>query len=366
MSCHLRIGFVLVVLSAVLANYARGQSEETISCHKDLSVRPVVLDDGWALMDSSGKILVSERYSSSDEFSDGLFLFGTSDGWEYIDPTGKKVLTLRNKFIAWGFSEGLAAASDKSGKYGFIDKTGRAVIPKNFEMPRMFNEGLAAVEVDGSWHYIDRTGQIVISPKYEGQVVLFAGDFHSDRARIVIGASKNGDSRWGFIDRTGKWAIAPTFQGADDFYGELAAVQIGKKWGFIDSSGQVRIPATFVSVGSAPFNPGSAAVGIEDAAGVKHGFIDASGAWVVQPDFSDARHFCDGLAPVKVKDRWGYIDATGVFVVQPQFADAQAFDGGVASVVVIDKQGRMHSAYIDTKGLVLWQSSGEVTFIRVD
>src|ERR1700693_1541154 len=98
------VALTIIGLSLTIAGRGVAQNEEVTSCHENLAVRPVCLDDGWTLMSSDGRILTSERYSSSDEFSDGLFLFGTNKGWEYLDQSGKKVLSLKGNFIAQRFS----------------------------------------------------------------------------------------------------------------------------------------------------------------------------------------------------------------------------------------------------------------------
>jgi len=75
------------------------------------------------------------------------------------------------------------------------------------------------------------------------------------------------------------------------------------------------------------------------------GYIDPSGAQVIECRFSDARSFSFGLAAVRT-DSWGYIDPTGADVIAPRFAEAFDFDASGLSVVrstkswhIIDKAG---------------------------
>jgi WG containing repeat len=364
MSMSRQVGFALslIALLPAIAGRSPAQDEQVTGCHESLNVRPVSLDDGWTLMSSDGRILTSKRYSSSDEFSDGLFLFGTNEGWEYLDQSGKKILSLKGNFIAETFSEGLAAVDDR----GFIDKTGHTAIPGQFDMTSAFSEGLAAVQTNDVRYYIDKTGRAAISPKYENQVVQFLGDFRSGLAWVVVSPTPNGDSQSGYIDKAGNWMVRPgMYAAAAQFYGGLAAVQVDKRWGFIDTSGRLRIPATFVSVGSRSFEGGPAAVAVIVGGQVKYGFIDEQGSWVVSPRFSRARPFCDGLAPVEMKGLWGYVDSNDKISIQPRFVDAQAFDGGIASVVTLDKENRKHAAYIDTHGNVVWESKHTLSFIEI-
>ncbi|MDD1428759.1 WG repeat-containing protein [Dolichospermum sp. ST_sed9] len=59
-----------------------------------------------------------------------------------------------------GFSEGLAAVN-KVGKWGYINTSGKVVIPYQFDDVDSFQEGLANVKINGKEHLIDKTGNIV-------------------------------------------------------------------------------------------------------------------------------------------------------------------------------------------------------------
>lgn len=57
------------------------------------------------------------------------------------------------------FSEGLAAI-ERNGKWGFVDKTGKEVIPSIYKDVGDFSEGYAQVQRtwDGQWGFIDKNG----------------------------------------------------------------------------------------------------------------------------------------------------------------------------------------------------------------
>ena len=60
------------------------------------------------------------------------------------------------------FDDGLALVKDANDKWGFIDKTGRLIIPCMWEWAGHFREGLAPVmEANHNYHYIDKTGKVV-------------------------------------------------------------------------------------------------------------------------------------------------------------------------------------------------------------
>lgn len=64
----------------------------------------------------------------------------------YIDRTGKMVVPPQYRFTG-NFSEGVPNIKDNRGMYGYIDKTGRIVIEARFLAAGPFSEGLAPVQV---------------------------------------------------------------------------------------------------------------------------------------------------------------------------------------------------------------------------
>ena len=55
------------------------------------------------------------------------------------------------------FSEGLAFVK-LNGKYGFIDKIGKEVIPLKYDATEWFFRGKALVLLNNEWFYIDKLG----------------------------------------------------------------------------------------------------------------------------------------------------------------------------------------------------------------
>ena len=71
----------------------------------------------------------------------------------------------------------------------------------------------------------------------------------------------------------------------------------------------------------------------------KWGYIDNSGVFVIEPQFSKAKNFSqNGLAPVcNQYGIWGYIDTTGEYVIRSQYSSASPFNGdGLAVVSIAD------------------------------
>lgn len=78
------------------------------------------------------------------------------------------------------------------------------------------------------------------------------------------------------------------------------------------------------------------------------GFINEAGQVVIKQQFLDAQPFSDGLAGVKVKQRWGFINHKGEFVIAPKYTNVHPFSEKLALVhlekgppIFIDQQGNV-------------------------
>jgi hypothetical protein len=172
------------------------------------------------------------------------------------------------------------------------------------------------------------------------------------------------EGKWGLIDQRGKIVVSPRFDSIGPmrepvnlvgewvrrppfviaFQKEPILVRAGMKWGYIDKSGAFLVQPQYLD--ALPFSEGLAAVMV----GVRWGFIDHSGKLVIAPQFMEAKEFSEGRAAVYVGDQgWGYIDRSGKSVIRPHFSVASYFREGMARVCT--EPGRCD--YIDPDGSVL-------------
>jgi WG containing repeat len=94
-------------------------------------------------------------------------------------------------------------------------------------------------------------------------------------------------------------------------------------WGFISSQG-IAVPPQFDYV--CDFSEGLAEVKVGD----KWGFINRVGETVVVPQFDCTGKFSEGLASVRIGHQWGAIDPTGQIVIPLQFDLLDRFSEGLA------------------------------------
>jgi len=133
-----------------------------------------------------------------------------------------------------------ALVAEGGGKFGFIDKTGRLVIPAEFEDAHDFSDGLASVStVGGNWCFIDGRGQFALNPQYS-----LAGSFFKGLAPVMQGVGYG--LKWGYVDKRGRIIIERQFDFAGEFTQDgLAAVRVGDNYGFINRRGSLVIPPRF-------------------------------------------------------------------------------------------------------------------------
>jgi hypothetical protein len=210
---------------------------------------PVKLNGKWGFIDKTGKEVIPFKYEDANYFWGEVIEEKTGDStsfeitnlrtavklngkWGFIDTTGKEVIPF--KYNASTFF-GRMAAVELNDKYGFIDDIGNEVIPFKYDFAFFFNEGLAAVELNGKYGFIDKTGKEVIPFKYYRAYLFTEG----------LAAVKLKNGKWGFIDKTGKEVIPFKYNDAKYFDGGVAKVKLKKKWGGIDKTGKEVIPFKF-------------------------------------------------------------------------------------------------------------------------
>ena len=251
---------------------------------------------------------------------------GLNGKWGFVDETGKEMIPFKYE-NAGRFSEGLARVEYNS-RWGFINKAGNAVISLKYYAAGDFSEGLARVNSYNRYGFIDMTGKKVIPFKYYN-----AGDFSEGLARVKF------KGRWGFINKTGNTVISFNYEEVGSFSEGLARVKLNGKWGFIDKTGKEIIPAKYDEVGQ--FSEGLVRVNLSN----KWGFFDKTGKDVIPAKYDAVGQFSEGLARVKLNGKWGFIDKTGKEIIPTKYDEVGQFSEGLVRVKLNGKWG-----FIDKTG----------------
>ena len=357
---------------------------------------------------------VMPKYNEVYSFSEGLAAVSDSEThlYGFIDKMGNEVIPCQYNYIYQGFKDGIAVVS-KSGddrtlidkkckeiasfnypcgefqdglmpfmvetddydyKEGYLDVTGKVVIPADFEMrmcngpfPSYFSEGLCGrydYETQKSF-FIDKTGNKVF--ECEGE----AEDFSEGLAAVSRCTLDNDDFVCciGFVDKTGSEVIPFIFKHVGYFVDGLCWAETENSCGFINREGKFELTGDYktlvldegIECGNYPlcptFSEGLAWVCNKDG---KFGYIDKTGKVVIpfryEAAYDDGAelfyqqpcyNFHDGLARIwdKTTDKYGYIDHEGNEVFPCLFDTADDMSEGLAVVMLDGKYG-----FIDAKG----------------
>jgi len=301
-------------------------------------------------------------------FSDGLAKVTVNGKVGFIDATGKLVIPAKF-YDAGRFSEGLAPFENAHEKWGYIDSTGRIVVPPRFDWAIPFEEGLALVQVGKLWGYIDNKGAVAIEPKFEEAESFsegFAAIGYYDKDLEWMAATPR-KGRWvrRFIDKTGAWGIDRSFDGIDrGFTGGLAIVSrdLGYSQKYqgmivesivIDKSGRDLWKLESDSVNW--FSDDAIVVETDrPAKGFSlYNFKDRNGRLLCAESYDDPSGFSEGLSTVRVDEKYGFINKKCEVVIPPQFKSADGFSDGLAYVE--DQSGRR--GFIDHSGKWIFETS---------
>lgn len=307
--------------------------------------------DGWlrpklGYVDKTGKVIKEPIYDEVTEFNEGLALVKKDGKVSIIDMTGKIISTINKNYYGIGqFSEGLAGVSilvDKDKyitKYGFIDKTGKEIIPPKYDYIELengyqsFNNGFSIVgNFEEGKGIIDKTGKVIVPLIYDVVRVFREG-------LAVVGK----DGKSGFVNESGKLVIPLIYDYASNFKEGFAEVRKNGKGGIIDKSGKVIMPITYEiakynNEGVFLYSTHTKRVifGGEEMewSGGLYGIADKTGKVITPEIYGGAGTFNNGIAVVSLgrRGKFGIIDTKGNEVFPFIYDYIGNFSEGIAEV----------------------------------
>lgn len=300
------------------------------------------LGDKEGYIDSTGKWVFEINTHDDRPFRCGVAVVCTGKRTGIVDRTGKVI----DCPFDWmeEFSEGLSAvfvyeksqfaegdpkrlSEWRQKKCGYADTRGKLAIPLKYTAAGPFSEGLAPVYVggvdrmctgldSGHWGYINAKGEMVIKPQFAN-----AQPFSEGLACVTFDGNN-----YGWIDKTGKFAIkmrrlriAMSFHdGAARIRGDQDSIPGWNDFGYIDRNGEVFVHPVF-DAGISPFTEGLTSARERPTWDAdkkewiqgKYGYVDKRGNWIVEPQYTHAGSFRNGLARVSTETQVAYIDRTG-------------------------------------------------------
>lgn len=279
------------------------------------------------------------------------------------------------------------AGEDDSNLFGYINGSGKMVIPADYETAYNFSCGWAMVKEDGEAMYIDANG---ISAKnlpeadtyysyfYYNMVTFkidgLQGKWDNNFKEVIpaeyksIGINTDAGLMWftedgkeyGFINEQGKQVIEPKFNYCSSFEDGICVVAVDKntdsgteiRYGVIDTKGEYLIRPQKEEI----FNMGEGRIAFYNSTTKKWGIWDKNGNEILPATYDDINAISCGLALVEKNSKYGYIDKNGNEVIAPLYVGAMDF---VENLAWIQKSPDSRVELIDKNGEVVLQLEEE-------
>ncbi|MFA7335295.1 MAG: WG repeat-containing protein [Candidatus Obscuribacterales bacterium] len=262
--------------------------------------------------------------------------------------------------------------------WGYIDRTGKFVIPPRFDEAYDFVSGAASAKLKNKDVVIDRNGKVIkksLSGNYccDDVIIPFHKDIYDESGKKVIAPGAKGvevhrfnqglaafhlpvelgvhfyeqffhgetwgkaEGTYGYINEQGRIVVPPRYTSAANFKDGIAIVEEALTSGYLNLSGKL-IDGKMHHATLEPFNDG---VGVFQEGGT-YKFIDKNGA-ILASGFDGAGHFTDGLAPVQRGPIWSLIDKTGKTIRKLDFDRIESSSEGLAEVTKGGRKGFMNA-----------------------
>lgn len=311
-------------------------------CNNERLIAPFEKDGKWGVVNGKGEIILDPKYASIEipgklKNEDLIKVEDFNGKTGYIDFSGKEIIPLIYD-RGTSFSEGYAFVCSEGSYPIMVDIQGNGKELEGIMMVSRLSEGLAVFQKARRYGFLDKNGAIEIAPQY-----LSAKGFRNGLAAVKCDNCNTEDLEnstkglWGFIDEKGDFKIEAQFE--DAYFFDENGRSIVKKNGeyfFIDISGKRIFERSFDQVFA--FSDKKAKVKMGD----KFGFIDLSGEQAIPFLYQNATDFHEGYASVQLTDgTWGVIDQTGKFLIQPIYDELGTPFNGMVFYEKGEKMGIM-------------------------
>ncbi len=327
----------------------------------------ILKDNKWGLVDGSGKTVIPPKFEGACPFVGEFSAVMIENKWGLIDKTGKEIIPIgkyedigiSKNYEYFGYSwiiknygslgyswiiknikyygslgyfriikntpcddledllrEGLIAVKS-DGKFGFVDKNGKVVIPPRYEEVMPFVRGISAVKRDGKWGFVDKRGKEIVSPTYE-----FAGYCYfiisEDESYWCIEGSDYDYLKLGYlpvVKKAGKYSTP--FGGEYDFIvqidSNLFLAKKGGGWGLIDKKNKEVLNFRYDKLFRLHKD-----LFVYSEKG-KFGVISLRRGVIVQPKYNVIFYAGEGMIGLVLNNNAGFADTSGKMIFQLKY-----------------------------------------------
>ena len=313
-------------------------------------VAPIWKGDKLGVINKEGKLIAPIIYNYANNNvddqnracmvyeSEGLIRLTKGEKYEFVDLNGEVITALTTDFSGsiGNCNNGLFSCS-KDGKTGYLNKSGKEIIPFIYNQAGDFKDGIALVKKENEWMYINTSGKVVTS----------IGNVYMSISRLDDGVTCADDStrNYRLIDRNGNILCTYSYIEAARCSEGLVPVSNGEKEGYVNMKGKEVIPCIYGMVFE--FHDGLARV-YNDRDGSLSYYIDKSGKIVIDltngTKYEDYEDFHEGIAIVEKNGIYGGINKKGNEVIGVKYEKIGSFSEGLANAQKDGKWGYLNKS----------------------
>lgn len=335
----------------------------------------VKIGDLYGYINMSGKLVVKPNYGYAADFSEGVALVSYSTiGSDFmcINSSGKVLFTIYEYDNVWPyFGDGLLPVQ-KNGKYGFMDKNEKLVLPCKYDWVSGFKNGYCIAKNDGNtvndntYYLIDKKGkELIIIKEKDGILNEFSEGIVTGSVGFDDPVHLNVQGKAIIDKNTLSSQILPSVLDPEKYSNDLSfatfwsfengvspfliitsAKESGAsidRWGIMDKQGRVIIQPYYNRIGYFQNGLALAAKCTEQVLNntassngeicykmhynsIQYVYIDQQGNEVIKlsDNVVKAGQFIGGIAPFKANNnKYGFIDHNGKVICQPIFDDVK-------------------------------------------
>lgn len=267
----------------------------------------------YGYIDKNGNIIISPEFDQAFSSKNGISIYRKANLYGFINEQGTVINPIFTEIR--GIGENILCAK-KANKWSYYDLEGNQLFNRSFDDAYLFSNGLARVFYNERYGYIDNTGKQVIKAAYD-----YADNFSDGYAYATY---SNRDNT--IINTKGKVVIQTKKDHIYNFY-EGIAVYAGEnnRYGYINKSLKKTKP---IYQFADNFNNGLARVKINN----KWGFVNKNNNYVINPIYDDLKNFSENYALFLKDSKWGFVGLNGKELGPKNFDYALSFSDGLAGV----------------------------------
>jgi len=361
----------LIILSYCLLSVFIACKEEPAALDTtDMSEEDIYFSDyesseyKWGYINKNGQLAIECKYDNTRDFSEGLAGVNYKGRWGFISTDGSKKIDFKYRSV-FPFKEGIARVQNFDKLYGYIDQSGKEVIPPQFIEAYDLEDGLIKLKTNQGFNFIDIKGDTLLDQDItrvnnfkDGYAIVkdfgketlldvngkLLFDYKYDKVytpqnnRIKVRLEK----KYGYLSLKGNKLIPIEYDKLSAFQDGIAAAKKNEKWLLLSSTNQVlhNLDKDINNVISMNENRWMV------SKGGKYAIMNNKAEYLTDFEYDALNKFHESVAVYELNEAYGYLALDGKKITGANFPLCWDFVGDKARAIFdrgvgfLNKQGQ--------------------------